>query len=196
MNAPIQITEPNTPQVAADQIDFVDLYRRWEQGNWSAMDIDFTQDKVDWNERFDDFGLAAARYLHFTSPIRRYADLVVHRAVKRFLAGTRGATTADPALEALAVEINRAAYAARRAEIERLQMVAARWLAPRIGERFRGNVVATKSFGVVVQLEGMGVTGTIASEGLPPGGLPLGVPLDVKLVRVDEELGRIDLERA
>ncbi|MBK7974593.1 MAG: RNB domain-containing ribonuclease [Deltaproteobacteria bacterium] len=142
------------------------------------------------------FGLAAARYLHFTSPIRRYADLVVHRAVKRFLAGTRGATTADPALEALAVEINRAAYAARRAEIERLQMVAARWLAPRIGERFRGNVVATKSFGVVVQLEGMGVTGTIASEGLPPGGLPLGVPLDVKLVRVDEELGRIDLERA
>ena len=45
MNAPIQITEPNTPQVAADQIDFVDLYRRWEQGNWSAMDIDFTQDK-------------------------------------------------------------------------------------------------------------------------------------------------------
>ncbi len=142
------------------------------------------------------FGLAATRYLHFTSPIRRYADLVVHRAVKRFLGGARGATTADPALEVLAGEINRAAYAARRAELERLQMVAARWLAPRIGERFRGNVVATKSFGVVVQLEGMGVTGTIASEGLPAGGLPLGVPLDVKLVRVDEELGRIELERA
>lgn len=62
MNAPIQITEPNTPQVAADQIDFVDLYRRWEQGNWSAMDIDFTQDKVDWNERFDDFMRKAARW--------------------------------------------------------------------------------------------------------------------------------------
>lgn len=62
MNAPIQITEPNTPQVAADQIDFVDLYRRWEAGNWSAMDIDFTQDKVDWNERFDDFMRKAARW--------------------------------------------------------------------------------------------------------------------------------------
>ncbi|MFN7955006.1 MAG: RNB domain-containing ribonuclease [bacterium] len=140
------------------------------------------------------FGLAAPRYLHFTSPIRRYADLVVHRAVKRFLAGRRDATTADPTLEALATDLNRSAYAARRAEIERLQMVAARWLAGRIGERFRGNVVSIKSFGVVVQLEGMGITGTIASESLPKGGVALGTPLDVTLVRVDEELGRIDLE--
>ncbi len=140
------------------------------------------------------FGLAAPRYLHFTSPIRRYADLVVHRAVKRFLAGGRAATTADPTLETLAADLNRAAYAARRAEIERLQMVAARWLAGRIGERFRGNVVSLKSFGAVVQLEGLGITGTIANESLPRDGVALGTPLDVTLVRVDEELGRIDLE--
>jgi putative sterol carrier protein len=48
--------------VAADQIDYVDLYTRWEHNNWSAMDIDFTQDRVDWQEKFDDFERMAARW--------------------------------------------------------------------------------------------------------------------------------------
>ena len=48
--------------IAADQIDYVDLYTRWEQGNWSAMDLDFSQDKIDWNEKFDDFMRRAARW--------------------------------------------------------------------------------------------------------------------------------------
>ncbi len=59
---PIAISEPGKPQLAADQIDYVDLYRRWEAGNWSAMDLDFTQDKVDWNETFDEFMRKAARW--------------------------------------------------------------------------------------------------------------------------------------
>jgi hypothetical protein len=46
----------------ADQIDYVDLYRRWEHNNWSAMDLDFSQDKIDWNEKFDDFMRKAARW--------------------------------------------------------------------------------------------------------------------------------------
>ncbi len=46
--------------VAADQIDYVDLYTRWEHNNWSAMDLDFAQDRVDWQERFDDFMRQAA----------------------------------------------------------------------------------------------------------------------------------------
>jgi hypothetical protein len=59
---PIAITEPGKTPLAADQIDYVDLYARWEQGNWSAMDIDFTQDKIDWNEKFDEFMRKAARW--------------------------------------------------------------------------------------------------------------------------------------
>jgi hypothetical protein len=62
MNPPIQLETPGKPQLAADQVDYVDLYARWEQGNWSAMDLDFTQDKVDWNETFDDFMRKAARW--------------------------------------------------------------------------------------------------------------------------------------
>lgn len=49
-------------RIAADQIDYVDLYRRWEAGNWSAMTLDFSQDKVDWNEKFDEFKRKAARW--------------------------------------------------------------------------------------------------------------------------------------
>lgn len=59
---PIQLTEPGARQIAADQIDYVDLYRRWEAGNWSAMDLDFSRDVVDWNEKFDDFMRKAARW--------------------------------------------------------------------------------------------------------------------------------------
>src|SRR3954452_24359051 len=62
MTPPIQLTEPGKKQIAADQIDYIDLYRRWEQGNWSAMDLDFTQDKIDWDDKFDDFMRQAARW--------------------------------------------------------------------------------------------------------------------------------------
>jgi hypothetical protein len=40
-----------TVPAATKQIDYADLYARWERGNWRAMEIDFTQDKVDWEER-------------------------------------------------------------------------------------------------------------------------------------------------
>jgi hypothetical protein len=62
MTPPVQLTVPGKKQIAADQIDYIDLYRRWEQGNWSAMDLDFSQDKIDWNEKFDDFMRKAARW--------------------------------------------------------------------------------------------------------------------------------------
>jgi ribonucleotide reductase beta subunit family protein with ferritin-like domain len=42
---------PQPRAAAIDDIDYVDLYTRWERGNWSAMAIDFTQDKIDWEER-------------------------------------------------------------------------------------------------------------------------------------------------
>ncbi|MFP5363105.1 MAG: ribonucleotide-diphosphate reductase subunit beta [Thermoleophilia bacterium] len=41
-----------TVPAATEQIDYADLYARWERGNWSATEIDFTQDRIDWHERF------------------------------------------------------------------------------------------------------------------------------------------------
>jgi hypothetical protein len=46
--------------VAADQVSYQDLYRRWERSNWRATDIDFAEDRVDWQERFSDLERNAA----------------------------------------------------------------------------------------------------------------------------------------
>ncbi|MCA9553278.1 MAG: RNB domain-containing ribonuclease [Myxococcales bacterium] len=155
------------------------------------------------------FGLGAPLYLHFTSPIRRYADLAVHRVVKRHLAGDRGQVALDAGMEALAVHLNEAARQATKAEAERQRMLAARLFLRRVGERRRGHVVAVKSFGLVVQLEGTGVSGTVAQEALPGGpyqvdlkrqlmvgrgrSIGLGAPLEVEVLGAQEALGRIDL---
>ncbi|EHN12218.1 ribonucleotide reductase [Patulibacter medicamentivorans] len=45
-----------------DSISYSDLYRRWEHGNWSAMDLDFTQDAIDWQEKFTPFEREAALF--------------------------------------------------------------------------------------------------------------------------------------
>src|ERR671919_2249853 len=46
--------------VAADQVSYEDLYRRWEAGNWRAMEIDFAADRVQWHERFTEHERRAA----------------------------------------------------------------------------------------------------------------------------------------
>ncbi|MEM7355578.1 MAG: ribonuclease R family protein [Acidobacteriota bacterium] len=116
------------------------------------------------------FGLGAPLYLHFTSPIRRYADLVVHRIVKRHLHGARDQEAEDPSLEALAADLNELAFRTSKAEAERLRMLAARLFAGRIGECFEGNVISVRSFGLIVQLTGLGVTGLVPVESLPGHG--------------------------
>lgn len=155
------------------------------------------------------YGLAAPCYLHFTSPIRRYADLVVHRIVKAYLAGARDQEAGDPELEALGVHLNDLAWRASRAEAERHRMLAARLFAGRVGERFRANVVAVQSFGLIAQLADVGVSGTVQTEGLPGGPyhvehrlalvsderrFSVGDRLDVIVKGVSEELGRIELD--
>lgn len=155
------------------------------------------------------FGLAAPLYVHFTSPIRRYADLAVHRVVKGFLHGQRDRHAGEPRLETLAQHINRTAYRADKAESERLRTLSARLFRARIGEAFSGRIVRVQPFGLLVQLANTGVSGTIATDAL--GGGPLrfererqtlrgrdrsymvGEAIDVRITGVSEELGRIDL---
>lgn len=155
------------------------------------------------------FGLAAPLYLHFTSPIRRYADLLVHRIIKRYLRGDRSLVAGDTAIEEIAQHLNYAAFVAAKAEAERHRMVLARWFASRIGEKVLGNVVAVKPFGLIVQMAGTGATGTVAMDALPdgpyrvePGGYAatsesrryvVGQPLELTVVGANEELGRVDL---
>jgi ribonuclease R len=157
------------------------------------------------------FGLAAPLYLHFTSPIRRYADLVVHRVVKGYLRGERDRHTGDEALPELAEHITEASRRAAKAERERLRMLTARLFSQRIGEQMRGNVVAVRPFGLIVQLEADGVTATIPLDQLPGSRyrvdrdfalvgeqqrFVVGQPLEVVVTLADEVLGRIELALA
>src|SRR3954451_24202276 len=50
----------DTATTAVDRISYEDLYERWEKGNWSAMALDFTQDRVDWHEGFSELERKAA----------------------------------------------------------------------------------------------------------------------------------------
>jgi ribonuclease R len=158
------------------------------------------------------FGLAASLYLHFTSPIRRYADLAVHRVLKAFLDGRRDFASESETLEALGDRLNQQHRVASRAERERTWMLTARLFASRIGERARGNIVSIKPFGLVVQLQGSGVTGTIGMDSIPGGPFTvaagktaltgaarryaIGDPLEVLVAGANESLGRIELALA
>ena len=155
------------------------------------------------------FGLAAPLYLHFTSPIRRYADLAVHRIIKAYLSGRRDQHAGDPELETLAVHLNDRSHQAAKAERERRSALAARLFASKVGDRYAGTIVAIKAFGLVVDLPGTGIAGTVAMDDLPGGpfrvdkvrqrlvgrkrSFDIGQELVVEVLGADEELGRIEL---
>lgn len=132
------------------------------------------------------FGLAAPLYLHFTSPIRRYADLAVHRIVRAWLHGARHLAARDPALEMLATSLNDKSRRAARAESERERVLVARLFQSRLGETVRGVVVGNKPQGALVLVEG-------ALALLPGDARRVGEALDVVIASVDEDLGRIDV---
>jgi ribonuclease R len=134
------------------------------------------------------FGLAAPLYLHFTSPIRRYADLAVHRILRRYLRGERGLRRDDPALEPLCAHVNEKAHRAARAEAERERVLVSRLFERRLGQQVRAVVVGHKPQGALVQVDG--ALALLAGE-TPP----LGAALRVEIAAVDTELGRIDVRR-
>jgi ribonuclease R len=101
------------------------------------------------------FGLASKAYLHFTSPIRRYPDLVVHRVVHAALTGHE--VRRDPeAREKLAEAALASSIAERRAmEVERaiVDLYRTFLMRDRVGERFEGTVTAVVGSGLFVQLD-------------------------------------------
>ncbi len=113
------------------------------------------------------FGLALRRYAHFTSPIRRYADLLVHRALLGPQAaggiGRRDAGGWDDLGEA----ISRAERRAMAAERDANDRYIAAFLADRIGAEFEGTVNGVQRFGLFVTLDETGADGL-----LPVGALP------------------------
>jgi ribonuclease R len=118
-------------------------------------------------ENFGHFGLNLRRYAHFTSPIRRYADLVVHRALIRALKlGPDGLPTAadGQSLGEIAARISASERRAMLAERETADRLIAHFLADRIGATFEGRISGVTRAGLFVKLDGTGADGFVPAR--------------------------------
>jgi ribonuclease R len=106
------------------------------------------------------FGLAFDAYTHFTSPIRRYPDLTVHRAIKACLAGKRY-TPKDTGWEALGAHCSMTERRADDATRDVERWLKCWYMKDRIGEEFEGTISGVAGFGIFVTLDGMNVDGLV-----------------------------------
>lgn len=156
------------------------------------------------------FGLGLTHYAHFTSPIRRYPDLVVHRAIKALCRGKQPALAGA----ALAAAGEQCSMTERRAEdVERgvTSWLKCEYLSHHLGEQFDGMVMAVTSFGLFVELDTFYLQGLVHISNLGSDyfqyqpetqtligersgrRFALGDRIDVVLTSVEPEVGKIDL---
>ena len=111
------------------------------------------------------FALAAAAYTHFTSPIRRYPDLVVHRLLHASLAGA--ATPPEAELATIAGECSHSERRAAEAERELVEWKKVRFMADRVGEDFDALIISTAKYGLFVELTELFIEGLVPIDTLP-----------------------------
>src|SRR5260221_9493648 len=125
-------------------------------------------------ENIGHFGLALRRYAHFTSPIRRYADLLVHRALvsghneagEDFGEGGSGKIPLS-AFAAIGTHISQTEGRAAAAERSAIDRYTAAYLAARIGATFPGRINGVTRFGLLITLEESGADGLVPIGSLP-----------------------------
>ncbi|HHY59354.1 MAG TPA: ribonuclease R [Clostridia bacterium] len=109
------------------------------------------------------FGLASHYYCHFTAPIRRYPDLVIHRIIREYLAGKPGEKRLKELDKLTAIWSEQASIrekAAEEAERESVDLKMAEYMERHLGQVFEGMISGVTSFGFFVELEN-GVEGLV-----------------------------------
>jgi ribonuclease R len=111
------------------------------------------------------FALAADSYTHFTSPIRRYPDLMVHRLLTASLQARPAPD--EPELRAIAEECSQSERRAADAERELVEWKKVKFMEARLGEEFGALVISTTKYGLFVELEDLFIEGLVPIDSLP-----------------------------
>jgi len=114
------------------------------------------------------FGLALRRYCHFTSPIRRYADLLVHRALIRGLSPSAGELPADPGdFNSMGEHLSITERRAQAAERGAMDRYCAYYMKDRVGSTFGARISGVTRFGLFISVDDIGADGLIPIKTLP-----------------------------
>lgn len=160
------------------------------------------------------FGLALKSYTHFTSPIRRYPDLIVHRVLKGLIKGAKSEIAQIHKMRDIIPEIaEHSSITERRAddaEREFIQLKKVEFMRDKLGETYHGFITGVASFGLFIELQEYFVEGLVPLKymdddqyvfhdrrhffkGKRTGKvLRLGDPVEVQVVRVDRDKREID----
>ncbi len=167
LGIPFRVSEPVSPDDYRRLLSFVG---GGEYGPFLERVALYTMTKARYDtENRGHFGLAFDEYTHFTSPIRRYPDLVVHRLLKRYQAHGKPKQTNDlaEALDSVCAHSTEAEIAATKAEREYAKLKSLEFLTQKIGQAYAGIVSGVTSFGLFVEVTKYGIEGLVPLERLP-----------------------------
>ena len=159
------------------------------------------------------YGLAFSHYTHFTSPIRRYPDLMVHRLVEKYILTGKNETMTRAEMEEKCEHCSVCEQEAAQAERDSVKLFQTMWLADHLGETFAGHISGVTDFGLFVQLDESRCEGLVHISAIGAQGeywqydeknyrlvcenkksYTLGDPVKVKVIKTDINRSQIDFE--
>ncbi|MCQ2342456.1 MAG: RNB domain-containing ribonuclease [Paludibacteraceae bacterium] len=158
------------------------------------------------------YGLAFDYYTHFTSPIRRYPDMIVHRLTARYILGERGVVI-DTDLREACDHLSAMEQQATEAERDSVKDFQILWMQDHLGQDFDGTIVSVTQYGLFVRLNDTRCEGLVPMRTICPNDYMdldeknfclrtrgskqcfiLGDPVRVRVIRADADLRQIDFE--